>query len=137
MKKFFALALVLISTVLLIPRQVKAIDIDVGYQFTLPADHSFDIAQATKDCQVVAPAPEFITVLHQDPGDMRSELRIETPGLREKSADRFNTIPLPNADVTYLNSRFRDQHGTSFLNRSTGYHIYNDAFSTSCGGIGY
>lgn len=131
-KSILFLALISFALIFVTP-QVKAADVDVGYQFTLPVDNAAVVAID----QVAVISYEYVTPVElRDPGDMRLELTSASlSGLRAKSPVIITA--LSNGDLTQLQSKFRDQHGTRVKDTFTRCTNYSRIVSTSNGGAGY
>jgi hypothetical protein len=126
--------------ILCIP-QAQPADIDIGYQVTLPEDHSFDFAQATMDFSAVSTDPEFVVqITDRSPEVQCEELASAALSnlslLEAKSADHINVIALPQADVTDLFFQDRNRQCTKLCVVKSNARISN-VMSTSNGGSGY
>ncbi len=118
--------------VLFIP-QAQADERDIGYQVILPADHNAVIA--TDNCPAGITAPEFVVqVLHQDPGDMRMELRAQGSGLREESPA---ILSFPSEGDLTDYTFFRNRQCARLKYTTTRYRVTPAICSTSNGGAGY
>ena len=117
--------------VLFIP-QAQSAERDIGYQVILPVDHNAVVD--TADCPTVISATEIVVqVLHQDPGDNLSELRVFS-GLEAKSPAELNGA-LPKGDVK-VNDFFQRQC-TRVYDMNIRYKATKKTMSTSNGGAGY
>lgn len=138
MKKLILLLGLILAMALTIPQAAfgfaQAPDADVGYKFTLPADHN---AVVTVDCQAVVTAPEFVVqVIERDPGDRSMELASATlSGLRAKSPAA--NCALSNGDLTYNDFRNHNRQCNKLREHYRLKVTTPRIVSTSCGGIGY